>query len=302
MSDEVQEQIGNANLHVSHWLISMKFRAFFCNFWTKPHHRRLPSTLLCLFCTTSDIHPLSLFAFRVKDYMSDWTQFRRFYNYKITTKQVRLVRRHSQVLLSPSPSVGQDQNQSLLRSPFSQYSHRRHGSDSTHSDSSPAHSMPSYSSTPWRDGKDRLREEQDRKMAMPLRSVSFSSFQSTITHDGHDCNGYSLDSSRLQKPSESEIQSVTSMMDFDDTYSRRVLGFSSTDEMYKWVSCVKLLHEIKELPIMITNALDDPLILRKCHEIPERYTSKKHRFVHPNEGCYWESTVITFSRVVPLPQ
>lgn len=106
------------------------------------------------------------------------------------------------------------------------------------------------------------------------RSISFSSFQSTITHDGHDCNGFSLDSSRLQKPSESEVQSATSMIVFDEIYTRRALGFSSVDEMYKWVSCVKLLHEIKDLPILITNALDDPLILRKCHEIPEKYTGK----------------------------
>jgi predicted alpha/beta-fold hydrolase len=64
------------------------------------------------------------------------------------------------------------------------------------------------------------------------------------------------------------------MIDFDESYSRRVLGFSSVDDMYKWVSCVKLMHQIKELPMLITNALDDPLIVRKCHEIPEKYTGK----------------------------
>ena len=186
--------------------------------------------------------------------MNDWAQFRRFYNYKITQKQIQLLRRHSQTLFNTEPT---NENHSL------QVFHRRSTSDSTHSHSS-------YDKTLWEGRKDTLRK--NRKMKTHVRSVSFSSFQSTITHDGHDCNGYSLDTLRIQKPVVEEIQSATSMLDFDESYSRRVLGFSSVDDMYRWTSCVKLLYQIKELPILITNALDDPLITRKCHEIPEKYT------------------------------
>ena len=213
----------------------------------------------------------SLLPFSAKEYMSDWTQFRRFYNYKITTKLVRLVQCHSQSLLS-SPS--DTQNYSPSRS-HPQLSHRRHASDSTHNGVDSAHSISSYSKTFSVGKKDPVDTRQGRKMMSAPRSISFSSFHSTITHDGHDCNGYSLDSSRLQKPSESEVRSATSMLVFDETYTRRALGFNSVDDMYKWVSCVKLLHEIKDLPILITNALDDPLIIRKCHEIPEKYTGKE---------------------------
>ena len=177
--------------------------------------------------------------------MKDWSQFRWLYNYKIASKQVQLVRHHSQSLLTTNSS-----NHTSLN--HSQHLHRRNASDSTNSSS----------------------ERQNRAIKSHVRSVSFTSFQSPITHDGHDCNGYSLDSSRIQKPKESELklQSITSMLDFDEFYSRRVLGFSSVDDMYKWVSCVKLMYQIKDLPILITNALDDPLIVRKCHEIPEKYT------------------------------
>lgn len=204
--------------------------------------------------------------------MSHWTQLRRLYNYKITTKQVRLVRQHSESLLSNAASVHTPPR------PHPHSSHRRHASNSTYNASNPAHSIHPYSDdsgTIWSEGV--LGEQQQQRVAVmtpPFRSVSFSSFQSTITHEGHDCNGYSLDSSRCQKPNKNEIRSITSMMDFDEAYSRRVLGFNSVEEMYKWVSCVRLLHKIKELPILITNALDDPLIIRKCHEIPEKYTSK----------------------------
>ena len=111
-------------------------------------------------------------------------------------------------------------------------------------------------------------------MSRPLRTVSFSSFQSTITHDGHDCNGYSLDSSRRHQPNKNDIRAITSMKDFDEYYSRRALGFNSIDEMYNWVSCVKLLHQIKDLPMLITNAIDDPLVVKECHEIPKKYIGK----------------------------
>ena len=197
--------------------------------------------------------------------MSDWTHFRRFYNYKITSKQVRLVRQHSQSLLSAS-SV----NENHTQHPHPQHSHRRNASDSTHNSSNSAHSVPSYDNTRY----PLVAETQARKTARHVRSVSFSSFQSTITHGGHDCNGFALDSSRIRKPSEDEVRSVTSMADFDETYTRRALGFNSVEDLYRWVSCVKLLHEIKELPILITNALDDPLVLKQCHEIPEKYTGK----------------------------
>ena len=204
--------------------------------------------------------------------MRDWSHFRRFYNYRITTKQVQLVRRHSQSLLSAA-STGPPNYDSLNYS--QQHLHRRNASDSTYSASHHHKSL-------WTERKDKdapddsSSERRNGTMKKShLRSVSFSSFQSPITHDGHDCNGYSLDSSRLQKPKESELQSITSMIDFDESYSRRVLGFSSVDDMYKWVSCVKLMYQIKELPILITNALDDPLVMRNCHEIPEKYTGRE---------------------------
>lgn len=209
---------------------------------------------------------------RVKDYMRDWSHFRWLYNYKIATKQVQLVRRHSQsLLLSASTTTAINttapNHNSLNHSQH--HLHRRNASDSSHTASH-------HHKTLWTERKDELGTEKrnGRAIKSHLRSVSFSSFQNPVTHDGHDCNGYSLDSARLQKPKESELQSVTNMLDFDESYSRRVLGFSSVDDMYKWVSCVKLMYQIKELPILMTNALDDPLIVRKCHEIPEKYTGR----------------------------
>ena len=193
--------------------------------------------------------------------MNDWAQFRRFYNYKITQKQINLLRQHSQTLFN-TDSTNQNHPSRLF--------HRQSTSDSNHS-------HPSYDNTLWQDEKDMLTSDgRSKKMKTHIRSVSFSSFQSTITHDGHDCNGYSLDSSKIQKSTVEEVQSATSMLDFDEIYSRRVLGFSSIDETYRWMSCAKLLYQIKELPMLITNAVDDPLITRKCHQVPEKYTGNQH--------------------------
>ena len=83
---------------------------------------------------------------------------------------------------------------------------------------------------------------------------------------------YSLDASRLQKPKLEEVQRATSMLEFDEFYTCHVLGFSSVDDLYRRMSCAKQLFQIKKLLMLIVNAEDDPLIAKKCHEIPEKYT------------------------------
>ena len=245
------------------------------------HQNWSPENFLLYIYTVYIVHnndgKISISLCSVKDYMTNWSQLRRFYNYRITTKQVQLVRRHSQSLLSTSTAAtAAAPNQNSLDQSH-HHLHRRNASDSTHTASHYCQSL----LTERKDVYGSERQNGSRMIKSHLRSVSFSSFQSPITHDGHDCNGYSLDSSRLQKPKESELQSITSMIDFDESYSRRVLGFNSVEDMYKWVSCVKLMYQIKELPMLITNALDDPLIVRECHEIPEKYTGMimGHRLV-----------------------
>ena len=96
-----------------------------------------------------------------------------------------------------------------------------------------------------------------------------------ITHRGYDCNGFSLDPSKIQLPVDTNLSTLTNILDFDECYSRRVQGFDSVMDLYEWTSCVKLMYEIEELPMLFVNSLDDPVIPVELHDIPVKYTGKE---------------------------
>jgi predicted alpha/beta-fold hydrolase len=53
---------------------------------------------------------------------------------------------------------------------------------------------------------------------------------------------------------------------------RRVLGFTSVEELYEWSGCSNLIGNIKDFPILILNAKDDPLIDSTLLDIPLSYS------------------------------
>lgn len=58
---------------------------------------------------------------------------------------------------------------------------------------------------------------------------------------------------------EREIAAAATLPELDEAYTRKIHGFNSTTEMYKWSSCINYLANI-EKPIIFINALDDPLV------------------------------------------
>lgn len=58
---------------------------------------------------------------------------------------------------------------------------------------------------------------------------------------------------------EREIAAAATLPELDDAYTRKLHNFSSTNELYKWSSCINYLPNI-EKPIIFINALDDPLV------------------------------------------
>ena len=61
------------------------------------------------------------------------------------------------------------------------------------------------------------------------------------------------------------------MVEMDEAYTRRVLGFESVEEMYRWISCEELLNQIDDLPTLLVNSLDDPCIVDESHVIPKTF-------------------------------
>ena len=132
--------------------------------------------------------------------------------------------------------------------------------------------MPAYS----RRGSDteQLLRDDDSADDASLPNTFWNGYETEITHNGYNSNGCSLDRSKCQVPDEDMVASSTTLVDLDEAYTRRVLGFSSVEEMYRWVSCVDLMNRIDDLPLLTVNALDDPCVLVRSHEYPKQHARK----------------------------
>ena len=110
-----------------------------------------------------------------------------------------------------------------------------------------------------------------------LDSPHYGNTNCEITHGGYDCNGFSLDPSKIQLPDVTNLNTITNILDFDEYYSRRVQGFDNVMALYEWTSCVKLMYKIEELPMLLVNSSDDPVIPVELHNIPVKYTGEMGR-------------------------
>ena len=81
-------------------------------------------------------------------------------------------------------------------------------------------------------------------------------------------------------------QKNTTTEEFDEFFTRRLLGYQSIDEYYRKFSCKEVLSNIKK-PIMFMQSLDDPI----CHysEIPIENTNENLVFYLSKKGghCAW---------------
>ena len=102
----------------------------------------------------------------------------------------------------------------------------------------------------------------------------FNGFETEVVYDGRNCNGCTLDRRKCSLPDMRAFLSSTSLVELDEAYTRRVLGFSSVEEMYRWISCERLLYEIDDLPMLLVNSADDPCIVEESHSIPIKFVGE----------------------------
>lgn len=106
------------------------------------------------------------------------------------------------------------------------------------------------------------------------RSKSHSYFKK---HGDFDNDGFSLDRDQIRPPDEARLWKVTSLYELDEYFTRRVFGFESPSELYKWTSCVDLMFNITDLPMLIVNTQDDPLVDcvdTNVLDVPMKYIGK----------------------------
>lgn len=46
----------------------------------------------------------------------------------------------------------------------------------------------------------------------------------------------------------------------DTNFTRPFLGFKTVEDLYRWACCIYVMDQIKDFPLLLVNAGDDPLI------------------------------------------
>lgn len=77
--------------------------------------------------------------------------------------------------------------------------------------------------------------------------------------------------------SEHEIISAATLPELDEAYTRKLHGFNTISELYKWSSSINYLKNI-DVPMVFINANDDPIVPDILLEPVRKLASKYQAF------------------------
>uniref|UniRef100_A0A673ZIN2 Monoacylglycerol lipase ABHD2 n=1 Tax=Salmo trutta TaxID=8032 RepID=A0A673ZIN2_SALTR len=110
---------------------------------------------------------------------------------------------------------------------------------------------------------------------------------------------FGMNSSKMEDADLSRLYTATSLMQIDDNIMRKFHGHDSLKEYYEKESCVHYIHNIN-VPLLLVNSSDDPLVHRSLLTIPRTLAEKKQNVIFPltwmdkvivgyaNAICQWE--------------
>jgi uncharacterized protein len=79
------------------------------------------------------------------------------------------------------------------------------------------------------------------------------------------------------------VHKVRTLWDFTENYVAPLHGFKSASEYYELSSCKQYLHKI-EIPILIVNAKNDPILGKNCYPFKEAMKNKNIFLETPDSG------------------
>ena len=98
------------------------------------------------------------------------------------------------------------------------------------------------------------------------------------------------------------LRKISSLMEFDDTYTSVIHGFSNAEEYYYKCSSIRFANDI-DRPVLLINAFNDPFLPEECYPVdffkdhkfvvfqtPERGGHVGFTEISP-EGLYWSESV-----------
>nr|XP_046211882.1 monoacylglycerol lipase ABHD2-like [Oncorhynchus gorbuscha]XP_046211892.1 monoacylglycerol lipase ABHD2-like [Oncorhynchus gorbuscha]XP_046211901.1 monoacylglycerol lipase ABHD2-like [Oncorhynchus gorbuscha]XP_046211910.1 monoacylglycerol lipase ABHD2-like [Oncorhynchus gorbuscha]XP_046211918.1 monoacylglycerol lipase ABHD2-like [Oncorhynchus gorbuscha]XP_046211927.1 monoacylglycerol lipase ABHD2-like [Oncorhynchus gorbuscha]XP_046211937.1 monoacylglycerol lipase ABHD2-like [Oncorhynchus g len=85
---------------------------------------------------------------------------------------------------------------------------------------------------------------------------------------------FGMNSSKMEDADLSRLYTATSLMQIDDNIMRKFHGHDTLKEYYEKESCVHYIHNIN-VPLLLVNSSDDPLVHRSLLTIPRTLAEKK---------------------------
>lgn len=85
------------------------------------------------------------------------------------------------------------------------------------------------------------------------------------------------------KISDSDIEAIRTLKDFDDIYTSRAHGFDDAMDYYKKCSCLQFLPNIK-IPCLLINAQNDSFLGAECYPYPEAKINRNLYLETPKYG------------------
>jgi predicted alpha/beta-fold hydrolase len=74
----------------------------------------------------------------------------------------------------------------------------------------------------------------------------------------------------------SRISEIRDFVQFDEIYTKKLLGLSTTDELYRYGSAIHYLSAIN-VPVLLINAKNDPMLPSTCYPFD---IAREHPFLH----------------------
>ncbi|XP_051548958.1 monoacylglycerol lipase ABHD2 [Myxocyprinus asiaticus] len=107
---------------------------------------------------------------------------------------------------------------------------------------------------------------------------------------------FGTSSSKMEFSDLSRLYTATSLMQIDDNIMRKFHGHSTLKEYYEKESCVHYIHSIN-VPLLLVNSSDDPLVHQSLLTIPRTLAEKKQNVIfaltlHGGHLGFFEGAVI----------
>ncbi|KAI6651469.1 hypothetical protein LOD99_5077 [Oopsacas minuta] len=103
--------------------------------------------------------------------------------------------------------------------------------------------------------------ERDLPSWVPTYAYQKIGREVSVDNPPRDVNGFLIEGWEDVPPFDiNEFNRHSGIVMLDTHFTRPLLGFNTIEDMYRWACCIYVMDQIKDLPVLLVNAKDDPMV------------------------------------------